>query len=122
MWLVSEVRGNHEDDDYDNREHRRPDAHHEQDLGACASGTFAQQRAEDTAEACCQHRRSGVDGQQQCEDKRDAEKRVHLVLPAQLPFLFLDQAIEFVEQLSISFADRIDNAGEHWFNLVCPVT
>jgi hypothetical protein len=45
-----------------------------------------------------------------------------LVLPAQLPFLFLDQAIEFVEQLSISFADRVDNAGEHWFNLVCPVT
>jgi hypothetical protein len=40
----------------------------------------------------------------------------------QFPFLLLHQAIEFVEQLAISFRDRVHDASEHGFNLVCTVT
>src|SRR4029078_2423270 len=82
-----------------------------------ASGSRPQQWTKKSTETCCHHRCRSVDCQQQSEDEGDAEKRVHLVLLAQLSFLFLDQAIEFVEQFSISFADRVDDTGQHWFNL-----
>src|SRR6185369_6967048 len=36
--------------------------------------------------------------------------------PAQLAFLLLDQTIELVEEFAIVFAERVDDAGEHWFN------
>lgn len=122
MRLVPEIRRDHENYDCDDRKHRRTDAHHEEDLATCARGSLPQQRSEKSTKTCCQHRCRSIDCQQQSEDKGDAEKRVHLVLLAQLSFLFLDQAIEFVEQFSISFADRVDDAGEHWFNLVGAVT
>src|ERR1043166_4660001 len=118
VWLVSEVRRNHEESDRDDRDNGRPNAHHEEDLSARARRTLSQQRPEKTTEACCQHRCGGVDGQQQGEYERDPEKRVHLVFPAQLSFLFLDQAIELVEKFSISLADRVDDAGQHWFDFI----
>src|SRR6185437_10602869 len=90
--------------------------------GACPRGAFAEQRLTQTSEPRGHQRRSGVDGQQQCKDEGDAEEGVHLTLPSQLTFLFLDQAIEFVEQLAISFADRVDDTGQYRLNAVRSVT
>src|SRR6185369_2785896 len=45
-----------------------------------------------------------------------------LVLAPQLAFLFLDQAIELVEQFAISFADSVDDTSQHRLNAVRSMT
>ncbi len=62
--LVNQIRGNHESGYRNYREDRRADAHHEKYLSARARGAFAKQRPEQSSEACGNHRRGSVDGQQ----------------------------------------------------------
>jgi hypothetical protein len=40
----------------------------------------------------------------------------------QFALLFLDEPIEFVEQLAIAFRDRVDDTSEHWLDFVRAVT
>src|SRR6185369_3223401 len=96
-------------------------AHHKQDLCGSARRTLPQQRPEETPHSRREHRRRSVDGQQKCQHQSDAQKCVHLG-PAQLAFLFLDQAFELVEEFAIVFAERVDDAGKHRFNSVSAVT